>query len=229
MTRARRIAGVAALALAVAAPAAAQTTPPSLQGEQFNALRSEMVPTLNRGELAHGFDCDARTATFAATGPAAGPYAGTYDESGAFAWVLRPNDPFGGILTIISDFGARFTIDSTEGEVVGRKTFQPDPPNLFGSQCAPGPFPDVAVLTSAGYVALIRTAEGTFVDRGTAFVWLFEQDWPGNAIDEFRESFTSTATPTPVEKQDCKDEELASLFLGGEKECKEFVKEKAAT
>ena len=202
-----------ALTLAVAAPATAQQPPAPLAGETLEGVAEAE------------YDCDPTgpgSATFDAAGVAEGPYPGTFEESGRFDFVPREQIGGGGFyVPRTTDFRARFEIDSVAGDVVGTKSKSyPPGAGLFGA--CPG-----QMLSEADYDAIIRTADGTYRDRGTSFVFM---NTPPEPTSFFLENFTASTSFAPFTKQDCKDEANAQLvalaFPGGEKECKDFVKGK---
>lgn len=199
----RSVVAVMIAALALAAPAQAQLTGETLTG----------VPEVD-------WDCNpdrSGSATFDVTGVAEGPYPGTFEETGRFDFRSHVRNPAGGgfLISAISDFRARFSIDSVAGDVVGVKAKSyPQGSEPFG-EC---PF---FMLSEGDYDAIIRTEDGTFRDSGTSFVYM-------PTPTSFTESFTASTAFAPFTKHDCKDESNAAFvalaFPGGEKECKQFVK-----
>jgi hypothetical protein len=179
-TRRRASLVIALLTLATAflfaAPAQAQALPPSLQGENFFAFEG---PFSMAGEIEIDADCSATagqtfTIAYTASGIAVGPYPGPYTESGTIT-VLLTATPFLGFASgIVTEWTARFTINSLAGRVTGDK----DLSEAFVASSAlclerfPLGFGASTNVENARatlhYEATIRTATGTFVDQGEA-------------------------------------------------------------
>lgn len=232
------IAGCAFAALT--APAHADppaATAPGLEGEYLSAGHhlGTSVSTADR-------TCDPNGQsgiTFSASGVAAGPYPGRFTEQG---WiVIGPQTTPSGPTTVdgpVREFHSRFEIASATGDVVGVKRYSSARPDaVFGSSatygtCRPAnalvgrDFFQVAV-TGVEYDAVIRTALGTFRDRGLAFASLENQDddpSPPSQPDlrSFDETFLSdAAVAVPFKRKDCKQGD--TVFLS-KKACKDFFK-----
>ena len=164
-----------------AGAAAAQTLPPSLQGEQFNA-QDGTGGVANFGEVDISGSCtptpgETFTLTYRVEGFALGPYPGTFTENGTVTVLLTTNVPGvpGSATGIVTSWRAEFTIDSYVGQVSGSKTLSATQPIYsFMAVCRRAspifyPFTDqVQAIAGLDYEATIRTATGTFTDRGLA-------------------------------------------------------------
>jgi hypothetical protein len=185
MRRLQRTFGFSAvLLLFLAGPAAAQTPPSTLTGELFIGS-----PTVTSNCNTTGVS----TISYSVSGVATGPYSGPFFASGIAT--IGPQ-PLPGFFVPLTGFTETFTIDSPAGFVTGTKT-------LFrGSNLAPnaGRCTDFDRNFGAGatYEATIRTATGTFRDRGQTLVALNEPGL-GGVGGEFIESFFSDLqVPEPV-------------------------------
>jgi hypothetical protein len=150
---------VAAFAAGAAALDAA--TPPTLTGEAFLDFHPTTHVTCTGSE---------GTLTFSASGVAAGPYPGTFSETGTATVSSTVTGP-------VLAFSASFTIDSPVGHVEGTKQqVQAAPTQGSCANLGPpeGPFLPFAEAVlfdpSVAYTATIQTAQGSFQDRGFAFV-----------------------------------------------------------
>jgi hypothetical protein len=161
-------------ALGLAAPAQAQTPPPSLVGEQFDATTASVTTSTTCNPTGTS------TITFDASGPAFGPYSGTFVEHGTATFGPQTQvTQFGVSFGPIIRFDASFTIFSPTGEVLvtGTKELNASVDPINGSP--PIPFgicdrvvglnltQDIAVAGQT-YDATIQTPNGSFRDHGTA-------------------------------------------------------------
>jgi hypothetical protein len=151
------------------------------------------------------------------TGPVAGPYPGTFVAQVDAAW---PSAVSGvGPSTLVESF----SINSPNGTVRGAKSGS----NVSGI-CRPGGG-FFEYRATATWLAVIRTPEGTFVDRGGSNVTVSTFDLaPAGSVSSFDEGLGSDGSPVPFTKKDCDrgSEVVVAIFGGSKKACKDFVKDK---
>lgn len=208
--RGRNLWALFALVAAIAAPAAAALSPPTLTGEFFSGFPIDVVTA----------SCDpsgTSTISYFTTGIAVGPYAGTYTESGTVTVgpTLLPSFVNGFQFSALETLTAFFTIDSPTGQVTGTK-------HLVVTGAARGAcydftdrmLPDGQILTGTfrqvcacfgtfplTYDATIETTTGVFGDAGGSDLLLNEFKATvlgGGPIDEsgFNEAFLSSGLTT---------------------------------
>lgn len=156
-----------------ASAAAAQTLPPSLQGEQFYAFESSLSTT---GSVDVSGECtptagETFTLTYQAEGVASGPYPGTFRESGTVTATLTQESVPGVGFGVVATWTATFSIDSPVGDVTGTKTLVTrEFPGASGCLRAPTVWDIESAFAHLSYEARIRPASGgTFRDEGDAF------------------------------------------------------------
>lgn len=172
-----------ALALLIpAAPVLAQedVPPPSLMGESFAA--GDGGAGVEPGEVEVTANCEPGVApstfmiTYTASGPAVGPYPGTFYETGTVT--VEVAELFRTVL--VTQWDARFTIDSPVGRVAGEKHFNPEAADRFvtsnGGACSLGPSLRTELVHSdLDYEATIRTPTGDrYTDSGRALAMVGE-------------------------------------------------------
>ena len=243
LARARRAAGFivtfAAVTLSAVTGAGAQTVaPPDLAGEQFLAAGSTFQ-TDPDAVVTTSYSCDDNggTATVVATGPAAGPYPGTFHEEATLT-MGAPDES--GRRSLLS-YEATFSIDSAVGQVEGTKTFDPSIAPLWFDTVEAACIEDSgawfineihALTPQLAYTAIVTTADGTFVDYGTATLFystflVTEGPQAGITVDGFEERFRSDgvapvlAAPTDIEQ--CMDGGYATFGFKNQGECVRFV------
>lgn len=204
-----------------AAPAEAQTGPPTLTGEQLVAVDQQdanppfcfsagsgvvlCIPE-RVGTVDVQASCNpdrSGTASYTVSGAALGPYPGTYTESGTITLgAPLPTNPF---FNRVETLQATFTIDSPVGRVTGTKTLRADRPS--NSPVSAGSCENVGrliffLVRDASYEARIQTAAGEYVDRGFTSLRLDSVNRPsspdpvqGFFYEEYR---SRLSTPEPV-------------------------------
>ena len=175
-------------------PAAAQA---SLTDERFDGFASQNTTLTS-------FSCnpDGNSGfSYSSTGLAAGPYAGTYTETGTVevgSQTEIPGSP-GAFRGELLRLDAEFTIDSTLGQVSGRKRLIPAPFDPLDNAGACGMNSDfatpfdfgLAVTSSLCYRATLPDGG---VDEGRSEILLAAVDEPPVKDTGLRESFVSDAS-----------------------------------
>ena len=187
----RRFAGIAAAAgglglgtLGIPA-ASAQTSPPTLTGEQFH-VGSATGPLLCLGSGSFAF-------SYTVSGTATGPYAGTFTETGSGTASASTLTDSGSV----NSFTVTFTISSAAGQVTGTQTLI-----SANDQCLVNPT-IFGFDAGTSYQATIRTSGGNYTDQGTADTNPAVNNGPV-ALSESFTSSQSQATPTePVSRNQC--------------------------
>ncbi len=169
-----------------AGAATAQELPASLQGEAFDAYELSLSGTVmtDIGDVEVTASCtpsvgETFTLNYVAEGPAFGPYPGTFTESGTATVTLTAPDQFPGTAVgVVTDWTAKFTIDSAIGQVSGKKTISDAYATFASCWRTDGVFIGHGSTTHydfdfasahLDYEATIRTATGTFTDQGRAY------------------------------------------------------------
>ena len=182
------------------------------------------VPSVGEVEIT-SFNCttrnDAGTASYKVTGVAAGPYPGTFEETGTIVFApgianpLAPEDPAPPFGQPVTQFTAKFTIDSPAGQVTGTKKLSVDPASA--GECFQGGNEEVIdsiAFLKGTYEALIKTPAGTFRDEGITVIDYTigtrldpETQEPNGTFGYFIETYASTLTAPelvlPVTKEAC--------------------------
>ena len=185
---------------------------PGLQGQVC-------VPRVGDIEIT-SFQCttgtEGGTASYKVTGVAAGPYPGTFEETGTIVFApgipfpLAPEDPGPPFGQPITQFTAKFTIDSPAGQVTGTKKLAVN--RLSAGDCrneSGGELVSSIALLNGTYEALIKTPAGTFRDEGITAIDIDGFTRPGEeTFGYFVETYVSTLTAPvlvePVTKEECK-------------------------
>ena len=189
------------LGLVASSPASAQTNPP-MTGEFLSALTPATITSGNCDPAGNS------TLTFTIAGIAAGPYPGTFVESGRVVvgpqiHEVVPGQFYGDILA----FDADFTITGATGTVTGTKTFAPDIPAnggfVRGGCLGEGDIVAAQILVATlRFSATVNGLLGTSTDQGQAWANFNAYVTPhANTVPEFRQAFTSTTAPPPVDNQ----------------------------
>ena len=236
----------------VTEPAKTQDGPPStLDGEQLDAETARDYPNFidGPGEVTvEAVNCSidetqgTGTISYTATGDAVGPYPGTFTESGTFTLGDAPPDAFLPNQRTITSFTAEFEIDSptTGTRITGTKSAENVPLiarcyELEGTSL-PGTAQVRIAVPGAGedpvtaYEAKIETPTGTFVDRGSSFVFLREVSFSdGETSGEyitFSEGYVSSLlqpAPLGLTKEQCDDGGYEAFGFKNHGDCVSFV------
>jgi hypothetical protein len=240
------------LAGPVTKPAKTQDGPPStLDGEMLDAETARnFLDRIDRpGEVTvEAVNCSidenqgTGTISYTATGDAVGPYPGTFTETGTFTLGDAPPDASLPGQRTITSFTAEFEIDSptTGTRITGTKSAENVPliarcyelegTNLPGTAQVRIAVPGAGEVPVTTYEAKIETSAATFVDRGTAYVFLREVsfsdgDTSGELIN-FSEGYVSSLlqpAPLGLTKEQCDDGGYERFGFKNQGDCVSFV------
>lgn len=186
----RRLIGILTVAgglglSALGVPAAsAQTSPPTLAGEQFQASGSSMGPILCEGSGSF---------SYTVAGTATGPYPGTFTESGSGTANSGSLIDAGSL----GSFTATFTISSATGQVTGTQTLI-----STNSGCYVGP-DTFGADASTSYQATIHTSGGNYTDQGTTDTNAVGFDGMTSLSESFTSSQSQATLTAPTSRSEC--------------------------
>ena len=162
-----------------ASPAAAQTLPPSLQGEIFQAASYRASSEVDISANCTMTPGETVTITYSAKGIAYGPYPGTFTESGRVTILLTHFLGSQQVVGTVTSWTANFTIDSAVGQVRGTKTLDPSALQNIGV-CQEWVYDRklwnvMAAFGGLEYEATISSAGARYADEGTARASVYQQ------------------------------------------------------
>lgn len=213
------VVGLFAALLVPTAASAAAPSPPSLNGESFNASPQVSNPPYPFFLVCgNGFTSGPN---FSFDGTASGPYPGTFIESGTIDYnptLVNYQYPFGE--GPVTGFSTAFTIVSPNGVVTGSETLIPTDAPAVCWESAGGGGVDIGWCDGLNqsipcpikteYTVTVVTSTGTYQDHGTSSVTLNEliglgQYWFAGLTDAFKSAPASidppTVTGTPTQGQ----------------------------
>lgn len=225
--------------------------PPTLDGEMLDAETARNFPKSidGPGEVTvEAVNCSIEetqgtgTISYTATGDAVGPYPGTFTESGTFTLGDAPPDATLPVQRTITSFTAEFEIDSptTGTRITGTRSAENVPliaacyelgsSNLSGTTQVRIAVPGAGEDPMTTYEAKIETPTGTFVDRGTSYVFLreisFSDGETSGELINFSEGYVSSLlqpVPLGLTKEQCTGGGYEGYGFKNQGDCVSFV------